>query len=313
MVATKEFLTLPAALILDFGLGELPERIHPTVWMGKIADKLGSELRGGSSEHVCLKGGVMVLLMIIVSIAPVSLLSYVLEGSHWLIYLLITAILLKSTFAVSSMGSHLEPIVNSLRGGNLVEARRNTSRIVSRDTDDLDCEGVASAAIESTSESITDGVVAPIFFFALFGLPGAFFYRLVNTLDSMYGYKKGSLKDFGWAAANLDTILNYIPARLTAFMVSIGAWVSGENFRDSLGCPLEDSGRTSSPNAGWPMSAVAGALGIRLEKEGAYELNSEGVSPDENHVLRSFSLMKFSAIIFSVVVTGLLGAIVILW
>ncbi len=139
-VAPKELLALPAALILDFGLGEIPERAHPTVWMGKIADKLGSKLRKGSSEHVRLRGGIMVLLMISVSIIPVSLLSYVLEGSHWLIYLPITAILLKSTFAVSSMGSHLEPIVNSLSGDNLVEARRNTSRIVSRDTDDLDRE-----------------------------------------------------------------------------------------------------------------------------------------------------------------------------
>lgn len=312
MIAPKELLVLPVALILDFGLGEFSEKVHPTVWMGKIAGKIGYKLRNNSFNHPRLKGALMVFLLVTIFMVPISILSYFLRGFHWLIYISVTAILLKSTFAVSSMGYHIEPIVDSLRAGSLDEARRETSKIVSRDTDELDSEGVTSAAIESTSESITDGIVSPIFFFAIFGLPGAFFYRVVNTLDSMFGYMKDGLVDFGWASANLDTVLNYIPARLTALLVSISACVLGESFRGSLKCSIKEGSKTSSSNAGWPMSAVAGALGIRLKKQEAYELNNEGVCPEESHILKSFGLMRISTLVFSVIVTGLFGLMVLM-
>ncbi|KEQ51567.1 adenosylcobinamide-phosphate synthase CbiB [Sphingobium chlorophenolicum] len=159
--------------------------------------------------------------------------------------------------AQRSLYAHVAPVMRALAKGDLDEARRTVGWIVGRDTDSLDEAGVARAGIESLAESFCDGVVAPLFWLVLLGLPGIWAYKAVNTADSMIGHKEAPFTDFGWAAARFDDLLNWAPARLAGLLLCIaggGGW----------SVMWRDHGSHASPNAGWPEAAMAGALRIRL-------------------------------------------------
>ena len=155
--------------------------------------------------------------------------------------------------------------------------------------------------MESIAESTTDGITAPFFFFALFGVPGAFAYRVINTLDSMVGYKNEENRNIGWFSANLDTIANYIPARLTAYLMVAASFLLREKWRESWRILQRDKGKTVSFNAGWTISAMAGALDTQLEKQGYYALGDDhGISPE--HIPRALRVMTLTAVLFGLVV-----------
>ncbi|BAW30776.1 probable cobalamin biosynthesis protein CobD [Methanothermobacter sp. MT-2] len=153
--------------------------------------------------------------------------------------------------------------------------RRHISKLVSRDTSKLTREQLTSALIESLTENITDSIISPIIFFILFGLPGAMGYRVINTLDAMVGYKDEENRSIGWFPARADDILNYIPARITGFLIVIAAFILRMDWKDSLKLMLRDGKLTPSPNSGYPMAAAAGALQIALEKPGVYKIGDE--------------------------------------
>jgi len=172
---------------------------------------------------------------------------------------------------------------------------------VRRDPATLSERHVISAAVESIAESTTDGVTSPLFYFALFGVPGAFAYRVVNTLDSMVGYKDDVHVNIGWFSANLDTAANYVPTRITAFLMVVAAMLLRENWRESYRIMKRDRRNMSSVNAGWTIAAMAGALGTQLEKPGYYKLgDGEDLSP--MHIRRALRMMKFTVVLFSVVI-----------
>ncbi|MFO8143238.1 MAG: adenosylcobinamide-phosphate synthase CbiB [Dehalococcoidales bacterium] len=156
---------------------------------------------------------------------------------------------------------------------NLDRARSALQALVSRDTSSLPRPLLVSAAVESTAESACDSFVAPLLFFLIFGVPGALAYRCVNTLDSMIGYH-GKYEYLGKFPSRLDDVLNYIPARITAMLVVAAAFFSGRDYRRSWRVAFGEHGQTDSPNAGWPMAAAAGAMGVRLEKVGQYRLGN---------------------------------------
>jgi adenosylcobinamide-phosphate synthase len=159
--------------------------------------------------------------------------------------------------AQRSLYDHYRPVRSALERGDLPAARKAVGRIVGRDTADLDRPGVARAAIESLAESFCDGVVAPLFWLVLLGLPGVWMYKAINTADSLIGHPEEPLRHFGWAAARIDDAANLIPARLSALLICLGG-MGGWRIA------WRDHGRHASPNAGWPEAAMAGALGIRL-------------------------------------------------
>jgi|GEM_PF-577211 len=193
------------------------------------------------------------------------------------------------------------PIADALKRKDLEGARQWLHFIVRRDPNKLDDQHVLSAAVESIAESTTDGVTSPFFFFALFGVPGAFAFRVVNTLDSMVGYKDAVHVNIGWFSAKLDTMANFIPARVTAVLMVVSAAVLGANWRNVWRILQRDKGKTASPNAGWTISAMAGALEVQLEKEGYYILGDEGqLSP--SHVKEALEIMVLTAILFGLVV-----------
>lgn len=284
---------LGLALALDLLFGEPPKAIHPTVWMGKYIGFL--EKGGDGLRHKRLFG-------IFISLSTIALFSIPVYFGLGLIQerilkIIASSLLLKTTFAIRDMEEHANAVRLALERGRLREARAKVSKICGRDTSELDAPHIASAAVESVAESTVDGIVSPIFYFMLFGVPGAFAYRVINTLDSMLGYRTPRLKDLGMFPAKLDTIANYVLARLTAFLMVTASWLLRRDHRSALRICLKDHSKTESLNSGWPMSATAGALGVSLEKLGHYSLGSNDL-PNPEHVRESLRLMKFTSLQF---------------
>jgi len=290
------------AFLIDMVLGEYPDKIHPTIAIGKIISYLKPKAKS-PNPHVEKANGILIALVIMLVVSlPVFLLLFWLRQSFGSIpYIIVGAILFKATFAVKGMGHYTKPIAKALKNNNLAEARKWLPFIVRRDPTELNERQIISAAVESIAESTTDGITAPFFFFALFGVPGAFAYRVVNTLDSMVGYKNIENKNIGWFSAKLDTIANYIPARLTAYLMVAASFLLRENSGESWRILQRDKGKTASINAGWTIAAMAGALDTQLEKQGYYVLGDDhGLSPE--HITRALQVMVLTAVLFGVVI-----------
>jgi len=291
------------ALLIDFTLGDPKNKFHPTAWMGSLLAKLTPIMQNSSSNLEKLGG---FFLIIIASSIVISLLIILdlginlitIDYLHFLISVIIGGILLKTTFAIKGMEKHALEVVDSLEQNNIESARNKLSKIVKRNTSDLDKNHVYSGIVESISENTVDGITGPLFYFGIFGLPGAFVYRLVNTADSMVGYKTHIFKNIGWFAANCDKILNYLPARITAIIMIFSAMILGNNWKSSFRIMRRDGRNTDSPNAGYPMAAVAGALETKFEKLNHYSLGDGNVSLSKEHVLSTISLMKITSILF---------------
>ena len=291
------------AFLIDIVLGEYPDRIHPTIGIGKIITYLKRKAKS-PNPHVEKANGVLMALAIIMVVAlPVFVLLFWLRTLPYgeFIYIIVGALLFKATFAITGMGQYTKPIAEALKKKDLAAARKWLPYIVRRDPNTLNERQIISAAVESIAESTTDGITAPFFFFALFGVPGAFAYRVVNTLDSMVGYKNAEYKNIGWFSANLDTIANYIPARVTAYLMVAAAFLSHEDWRESYRILQRDKHKTASPNAGYTISAMAGALNIQLEKQGYYILGDDhGISAE--HITRALRVMTLTAALFGLIV-----------
>ncbi len=258
------------ALLIDLAFGEFPAKIHPVVWMGKLIDILRRYLINYRNR---ISGIILTLtLLIIFTLATYVLISF--STQNYIIYILVSSLILTTTFAIKVLISSASGIRNDLKN-DINIARKNMSYLVSRDTSNLSSEEIVSATVETLTENITDSVIAPLFYAFIFGVPGAVAYRVVNTLDAMVGYKKPETIKIGWFPAKLDDILNYLPARITGLLVVISALILGMDWRNSYKIMVRDARNPDSPNSGYSMAAAAGALGIRLEKIGYYELGDE--------------------------------------
>ncbi|WP_187429043.1 Cobalamin biosynthesis protein CobD [Roseobacter fucihabitans] len=249
---------LVCALLLDAALGE-PEWLwnrlpHPAVLMGRLIARLDARFNHGTARKA--KGIASVLLLIGTGV----LIATLLEALGPVMEILTVAILL----AHRSLVQHVRMVADGLRN-SLQEGRLMVARIVSRDTAAMDPTQIARSAIESGAENLSDGVIAPAFWFLIAGLPGLVVYKLINTADSMIGYRTPRHAEFGWAAARLDDLLNLIPARLTAVLIALPALCF------DAGGIRADAGLHRSPNAGWPEAAMSRALGIALSGPRAYD------------------------------------------
>ena len=207
------------------------------------------------------------------------------------------ALLLKLTFSFRGLRTTAVKIKSLLRDDKLDKARFELRALVGRDTSTLSKPLLVSAAVESVAENSCDSLVAPLFYFLLFGVPGAIAYRAVNTLDSMIGYH-GRYEHLGKFAGRLDDVLNYIPARLTAMFLVLAAFFSRRSGRRAWQVALSDHSKTESPNAGWPMAAAAGALNIQLEKADRYKLGSANATLVPETIDKSLSLMQVAVVIW---------------
>jgi adenosylcobinamide-phosphate synthase len=193
--------------------------------------------------------------------------------------------------------------MESIQRNNLGEAQDRLAMLVKRNTKQLDKNHIVSGVLETTSENIVDGVTGPLFYFGLFGLPGAFVYRTINTFDSMVGYRDSIFSNVGWFAANCDKALNYIPARITGYVMVLSALLVGADWKNALYTMKSDGNKTSSPNAGIPMAAMAGALHTRFEKINHYILGNGTTELDQTHFKSAILLMKVTCILFCAMVT----------
>jgi adenosylcobinamide-phosphate synthase len=270
------------ALVIDRYLGEPGSRLHPVVWMGNYLNWAAKRFQPNVSPVIRdLKSFWLAAAYWCVGAALVLIVSCTLQWLAfqlpWYLAALSLGLMLKPMLAWAMLRSEVQAVETAL-GQSLDAGRQRLSFLVSRDTTQLTESEVRESAIESLAENLNDSVVAPVIWFVLFGLPGAAVYRFANTADAMWGYR-GVRNDVNWEwagkwAARADDVLSWLPARITALLIKLLS--RGVHFK-ILGL---EARKTPSPNSGWPMAAMALALGIRLQKPGVYTLNPGGRSPE---------------------------------
>jgi adenosylcobinamide-phosphate synthase len=283
------------ALLLDLVLGDPPNRYHPVAWMGAA---IGLMRRGAPRQHYVLAllygAGLVVggaLVVSIIGIGMHELLQFLPLPWYWLS----EACVLKTTFAYRGLVQAAQQVQEALDAGELERARQLVSwHLVSRDTATLTPSQVAAAAVESVAENASDGIIAPLVFYALGGLPAALAYRFINTADAMLGYHDAEREWLGKIPARLDDLANLVPARLTAGLLLLATWLLGGPLRRALMVWWRDAGQTASPNAGRPMSVMAGALGVELKKVGYYCLGAGQALPAAPDISAAIRLLAWA-------------------
>ncbi|NQE61098.1 Adenosylcobinamide-phosphate synthase [Caulobacter sp. RHG1] len=278
-----------AAAALEAAVGypnALHKRVpHPVVWIGTLISALEARLNRSDFNEAVRRALGIVTLLIIVGVSGLAGWLVTAFGGPCAVIIVGVAGL-----AQRSLYDHVRAVAKPLSAGDLDGARTAVGMIVGRDTARLDESGVAAAAVESLAESFCDGVVAPIFWFVVAGLPGLFAYKAVNTADSLIGHREPRWRSFGWASARFDDLLNLIPARLAGGLIALagrGGWKT----------MLRDAGKHASPNAGWPEAAMAGALGVQLGGPAWYDgevsnrpVLGQGRAPDADDLARALKV-----------------------
>ena len=296
------------AILIDLILGDPKNRYHPTAWIGTFIAKLTTITKNQNSTFEKIGGTIMIITISSVVVLLLSGLNFGIslisvDYISLILSVVIGALLLKTTIAIRGMEKHAISVLDSLESNDLDLARNYLSMIVKRNTTKLDKNHVLSGVLESISENTVDGITGPMFYYAFFGLFGAFVYRIINTADSMVGYKNDIFKNLGWFTAKCDTILNYIPSRLTGLMMVISAAILQNNWRNSYKVMIRDGKKTESPNAGYPMAALAGALETKFEKINHYKLGDGEIILTRDHVLSAIKIMKLTSILFFGIIT----------
>jgi adenosylcobinamide-phosphate synthase len=265
---------LTMALVLDAVLGDMDwlfRRVpHPVVLVGTLIGFLDRRLNRRGAAAQLVRGAIVVVFVVALSAGAGWAIHYVaiITPHGWLAELALVAILL----AQRGLYAHVRNVAQALAKDGVTAGRAAVAHIVGRDVSKLDTHGVARAAIETLAENFADGVVAPIFLYALLGLPGLCAYKAINTMDSMIGYKSAQYKNFGMTAARLDDAVNWIPARLSGTIIVLAAaFAPTAHPTRALRVLRTDSRNHDSPNAGWPEAAMAGALNVALGGPRTYD------------------------------------------
>ena len=302
-------------LLIEAALGwpaKLHARLsHPVVWIGKLISLCEQALNTGTPRRRRMTGAATVSVVLFLSASAAVLIAGLLPGG-W-IGLVLSGVLAWPFLAARSLNDHVAAVAKPQIQGDLAGARKAVSMIVGRNPETLDSEAINRAALESLAENASDGVIAPLFWGVLFGLPGLVGYKALNTADSMIGHRNTRYADFGWAAAKLDDVANLIPARLTALFI---AAASGR-FASAMVTTRRDARQHRSPNAGWPETAMAAALGVRLSGPRVYDgvptrdayLNATAPDPLPADILKGLRLFRramllAAALLLALAITG---------
>jgi len=286
------------ALILDLAFGEPSNAWHPVAWLGKLISlEMRMSPKQGRVRQLAFGITIVIITVAAITVAVYFLLSYVRE-IHTVLYIVLSAIMLKFTFSLCGLRQAATAIKKLLTKDNLAEARFSLRSLVSRDTTTLDKSQMVAATVESVAENSCDSFVAPLFYFLFLGVPGALAYRIINTFDAMIGYH-GDYEYLGKFAARLDDTANFFPARIAALTLVLTAWICRRNVSQAWRIMLRDHSKTQSPNAGWTMSAIAGALGVQLEKTGHYTLGDDHHAMTVNTIDMSLRMVTVAALVWS--------------
>jgi adenosylcobinamide-phosphate synthase len=301
--------TLLAALGLDQLFGEPPAVLHPVVWIGRLIDVFERLAPKKDAVRQFAYGAAMLVGTVGAAVGGATLAGRLVgRWTGGLAASLLGGALLKPSFALRELLAAGDRVQRRLEARDLQGARAALRSLVSREVGSLDEPLVAAAAIESLAENLSDSFVAPLLAYTLAGLPGAWAVRAVNTLDSRVGYH-GRYEHLGKAAARADDAVNLLPARLSGRLIAVAASGLGEDGRGAWVTMQRDARLTESPNAGWPMSAMAGALDVRLEKPGHYRLNAEGAAPGASDIGRARRLVRAAAGLGSILFLVLAGGL----
>lgn len=295
--ALEASLVFTAAWLLDASVGEPPAALHPVVWLGKLAGPLARQRRRGPRAELWL-GALYVAALVggagaLAWLGQRALAPWPALRCGFEVYVLFGCFALKGLL---DAGSSMR---RALLAGDLAAARGVLGSLCSRDPTSLSAPELAGAAVESLTENSSDSVVAPLLYYALFGLPGVVVYRAANTLDAMVGYR-GRFEYLGKAAARLDDLLNFVPARLTAALLWGTGALLGLSSAGARSVFWRDRNRTESPNAGQVMAMAAGLLRVRLDKRDAYVLGAELAAPDAAALGRAIELVRSACWLFAV-------------
>jgi len=279
------------AVAIDIAFGDPPNRVHPVAWCGRLLAAGRALLCHGGPVRLLVSGAALTLAVIAIAGWAGELVT-TLAARLGPAGLVLEAVVLKTTISLRGLAAAARSVAVALGDDDLEQARERLGwHLVSRPTAQLDAGQVASGAVESVAENLTDAFVAPVALFLVFGLPGALAYRALNTADTMLGYRDGALEYFGKVAARLDDAVNFVPARLAALAIVLA---SGASTVAAWSAMARDHALTASPNAGWTMAAMAGALGVTLQKPGAYRLG-HGPMPATADIERSIRLAARAA------------------
>ena len=301
------------AMVLD-GLFGWPERLfasirHPVVWIGSLIGALDRRLNlPGAGVGRLRIAGALAALVVIATTTGIALLIQSVLPDGW-IGVAISGIIAWPLVAMRSLHQHVAAVAEPLVAGNLTAARHEVSRIVGRDPERLDSAGIGRAAIESLAENTSDGVVAPLFWGVILGLPGIAAYKAINTLDSMIGHRTERHRHFGMAAARIDDVANLIPARMSGVLFALVSTRPAEALR----IMWRDARHHRSPNAGWPEAALAGALEIRLSGPRVYAdhiadepwLNGDSPDPEPKDVRRALYLFRLAMLALALLIASI--------
>jgi len=293
------------AIALDLLLGDPspnnPEKtafkLHPTVLMGKLTKALEPHFKNPDPKIAKLNGVLLALTVIIAFTVPVYF-------GLWAIYTLLSVIvyaffaiiLLKLTICIKLETDWAKAAAKAIESEDMVEAKKY-SHFSRRDLTDLTGPQISSAVIESMAENLIDFKLSPILSYAFFGVSGAIAFRAINTLDGMVGFKDAEHLHTGWFSANLDTVINYVPARFTAALVVLASAILGEDYKNAWAIAKRDHAKTPSRNHGWPMAAMAGALRVQLEKPGQYILGEPTETLSSHKILLALKIRNMTMIL----------------
>lgn len=320
---TCSTIALLLGIILDFILGDPHGWWHPVMGIGKIITKTETALRSifpktKTGEHIA--GGILAVIVVFISVGIPAVLLYGAYRLHSVAGMILEAVMCYAMLAAKSLKTESMKVASALEQEGLEAGRKAVSMIVGRDTKRLDETGVIKAAVETVAENTSDGVIAPLLFMGIFGGLGGFFYKAINTMDSMIGYKNEKYRYFGTAAAKLDDVVNFIPARISAFMMILSAFLCGMDGKGAFRIFKRDRYCHASPNSAQTESVMAGALGVQLAGDAWYfgvkhekPTIGDAKRPVElADIERSNRLMYVTAILTAVAVLGIRGIIVYL-
>ena len=289
---------LVLAIALDLLLGDPspnnPEKtafkLHPSVLMGKFTKTLEPHFKSPNPKTAKLKGAFLALIVILAFTVPVYFgLWAVYTYLSLFVYAFFAIILLKLTICIKLETDWAKAATKAIEAEDLTEAKKY-SHFSRRESKDLTGPQISSAVIESMAENLIDFKLSPILSYAFFGVSGAIAFKAINTLDGMVGFKDAEHLHTGWFSANLDTVVNYVPARFTAALIVLASAIIGEDYKNAWKIARRDQAKTPSRNHGWPMAAMAGALRVQLEKPGQYLLGEQTEPLTPSKILRALKI-----------------------
>ena len=262
-------IAITIAIVIDLIIGDPPSWPHPVKWIGTLIAWLDKRLNQGSNRK--RKGIMMLILVLLAVFVPVLFMSWVAYQIHPLVGIIVESILIATSIAQKSLKDAALEVYDPLQKEDYRNARLKLSYIVGRDTEQLDESEIVRGTVETVAENTSDGVTAPMFWAWIGGAPFALLYRAINTCDSMVGYKNDKYSEFGWASARMDDVANWIPSRLTGFIMLWANRPQKTKVKKTWNILFRDAKKHPSPNSGWCEAAAAALLGVQLGGVNTYK------------------------------------------